>query len=111
AIIFAFIGIIIYITLRFEFKYAITSIIALGHDVLIALGVLSLLQKVITIPIIAAVLTIVGYSLNNTIIIFDRLRENRKLRTRAYLKCIIDLSINQSLTRTINTAITTLLPV
>ncbi|MDD4363506.1 MAG: protein translocase subunit SecF [Atribacterota bacterium] len=111
AIIFAFIGIIIYITIRFEFKYAITSIIALGHDVLIALGVLSLLQKEITIPIIAAVLTIVGYSLNNTIVIFDRLRENRKLKTRASLESIIDLSINQSLTRTINTAITTLLPV
>jgi preprotein translocase subunit SecF len=111
AIIFAFIGIVIYITARFEFKYAITSIIALGHDVLIALAVLSILQKEISIPIIAAILTIVGYSLNNTIVIFDRLRENIKFKTRSALEDTIDLSINQSLSRTINTAITTLLPV
>jgi len=111
AIIFAFIGIILYITVRFEFRYAITSIVALGHDVLIALGVLSLLQKEITIPIIAAILTIVGYSLNNTIVIFDRLRENLKFKTRSALEEVINLSINQSLTRTMNTAITTLLPV
>jgi preprotein translocase subunit SecF len=111
AIIFAFIGIIIYITARFEFKYAITSIIALGHDVLIALSVLSVLQKEISIPIIAAILTIVGYSLNNTIVIFDRLRENIKIKSRSALEDTINLSINQSLTRTINTAITTLLPV
>jgi len=111
AIIFAFIGIILYITVRFEFKYAITSIIALGHDVLIAMAILSVLQKEISIPIIAAILTIVGYSLNNTIVIFDRLRENLKLKSRPILEEIIDLSINQSLTRTINTAITTLLPV
>ena len=111
AVIFAFIGIILYITARFEFRYAITSIIALGHDVLIALAVLSVLQKEISIPIIAAILTIVGYSLNNTIVIFDRLRENIKLKTRSALEDTIDLSINQSLSRTINTAITTLLPV
>src|SRR6056297_894231 len=111
AIIFAFIGIILYITVRFEFKYAITSIIALGHDVLIALSILSVLQKEISIPIIAAILTIVGYSLNNTIVIFDRLRENLKLKSRPILEEIINLSINQSLTRTVNTAITTLLPV
>ncbi len=111
AIIFAFIGIILYITVRFEFKYAITSIIALGHDVLIALAILSVLQKEISIPIIAAILTIVGYSLNNTIVIFDRLRENLKLKSRPILEETIDLSINQSLTRTVNTAITTLLPV
>lgn len=111
AIIFAFIGIILYITVRFEFRYAISSIIALGHDILIALAILSLLQKEITIPIIAAILTIVGYSLNNTIVIFDRLRENLRTKTRPVLEKTIDLSINQSLTRTINTAITTLLPV
>jgi preprotein translocase subunit SecF len=111
AIIFAFIGIVIYITARFEFKYAITSIIALAHDVLIALAVLSVLQKEISIPIIAAILTIVGYSLNNTIVIFDRLRENIKIKSRSALEDTINLSINQSLTRTINTAITTLLPV
>ncbi len=111
AIIFAFIGIILYITVRFEFKFAMTSIIAVGHDIMIALGILSVLQKEITIPIIAAILTIVGYSLNNTIVIFDRLRENIRLKTLSTLEEMIDLSVNQSLTRTINTAITTLLPV
>ncbi len=111
AIIFAFIGIILYITVRFEFRFAIASIVALAHDVLIALGILSLLQKEITIPIIAAILTIVGYSLNNTIVIFDRLRENIKVKPHADLKELTDKSINQSLTRTINTALTTLLPV
>ncbi|MGE4412665.1 MAG: protein translocase subunit SecF, partial [Candidatus Caldatribacteriota bacterium] len=97
AIVFALIGIILYITLRFEFRFAITSIIALVHDVLIALGILSVLQKEITIPVIAAILTIVGYSINNTIVIFDRLRENLKLKPRIALEEIIDLSINQSL--------------
>lgn len=111
AIIFAFLGMIIYITIRFQFKYAITSILTLGHDVLITLGVFSLLQKEITIPIIAAVLTLVGYSINNTIIIFDRLRENLKSKLRLPLEEVIDLSINQTLNRTINTALTTLLPV
>ncbi len=111
AIVFALIGIILYITLRFEFRFAITSIIALVHDVLIALGILSVLQKEITIPVIAAILTIVGYSINNTIVIFDRLRENLKLKPRTALEEIVDLSINQSLSRTINTAFTTLLPV
>ncbi len=111
AIVFALIGIILYITLRFEVRFAITSIIAVVHDVLIALGILSVLQKEITIPIIAAILTIVGYSINNTIVIFDRLRENLKLKPRTAFEEIIDLSINQSLSRTINTAFTTLLPV
>lgn len=111
AIIFAFIGIILYITIRFQFSYALASIGALAHDVLIAIGILSILQKEITIPIIAAILTIVGYSLNNTIVIFDRLRENLKLYLRSPLEEIIDLSINQSLSRTINTALTTLLPI
>ncbi len=111
AIIFAFIGIIVYITIRFQFSYALASIIALGHDVLVALGILSIVRKEITIPIIAAILTIVGYSLNNTIVIFDRLRENLKLKLRSPLAEIVDLSINQSLSRTINTALTTLLPI
>lgn len=111
AIIFAFLGIIIYITVRFEFRYAMTSIIALAHDILVAIGILSLLQKEITIPIIAAILTIVGYSLNNTIVIFDRLRENMKSKSHSAIEKMIDLSINQSLTRAINTALTTLLPV
>jgi len=111
ALIFAFAGIILYITVRFEFRYSIVSILALLHDCLIVLGIFSLLGKEITIPIIAAVLTIVGYSLNNTIVILDRLRENIKFKTRETFENLINISINQSLSRTINTALTTILPI
>lgn len=111
AILFAFMGIIMYITVRFEFRYSIISILALSHDCLVVLGIFSLLQKEITISIMAAVLTIVGYSLNNTIVILDRLRENIKFKTRESFGNIVNLSINQSLSRTINTALTTVLPV
>jgi len=111
ALFFAFIGIILYITLRFEFKFSIISILALFHDCLIVLGIFSLLQKEITISVIAAVLTIIGYSLNNTIVILDRLRENMKLKTREPFDNLINISINQSLSRTINTALTTIIPI
>jgi len=111
ALLFAFIGIILYITMRFEFKFSIVSILALTHDCLIVLGIFSLLQKEITISIIAAVLTIVGYSLNNTIVILDRLRENIKFKTREPFENLINISINQSLSRTINTALTTIIPI
>lgn len=111
ALFFAFIGIILYITMRFEFKFSIVSILALLHDCLIVLGIFSLLQKEITISVMAAVLTIIGYSLNNTIVILDRLRENIKFKTREPFENLINMSINQSLSRTINTALTTIIPV
>ncbi len=111
ALFFAFIGIILYITMRFEFKFSIVSILALLHDCLIVLGMFSLLQKEITISVMAAVLTIIGYSLNNTIVILDRLRENIKFKTREPFENLINMSINQSLSRTINTALTTIIPV
>ena len=111
ALLFAFIGIVLYITMRFEFKFSIVSILALFHDCLIVLGIFSLMQKEITISIIAAVLTIVGYSLNNTIVILDRLRENIKFKTREPFDNLINMSINQSLSRTINTASTTIIPI
>lgn len=111
ALLFAFIGIILYITVRFEFKFSIVSILALCHDCLIVLGIFSLLQKEITISIIAAVMTIVGYSINNTIVILDRLRENIKFKTREPFENLINMSINQSLSRTINTTLTTIIPI
>jgi len=111
ALFFAFIGIILYITLRFEFKFSIISILALFHDCLIVLGIFSLLQKEITISVIAAVLTIIGYSLNNTIVILDRLRENIKFKAREPFENLINMSINQSLSRTINTSLTTIIPI
>jgi len=111
ALVFAFAGIILYITVRFEFKFSIASILALLHDCVVVLGIFSLLGKEITIPILAAVLTIIGYSLNNTIVILDRLRENIKFKTKETFENLINLSINQSLSRTINTTLTTTLPV
>jgi preprotein translocase subunit SecF len=111
ALLFAFIGIVIYITVRFEFKFSIVSILALFHDCLVVLGIFSLWGKEITIPILAAVLTIVGYSLNNTIVILDRLRENIKFKTKETFENLINISINQSLSRTVNTTLTTILPI
>lgn len=111
ALLIAFLGIILYITIRFEFKYSIVSILALFHDCLIVIGLFSLLQKEITVSIIAAILTIVGYSLNNSIVVLDRLRENIKLKTRETFENLVNLSINQSLSRTVNTSLTTILPI
>jgi len=111
ALFFAFIGIILYVTLRFEFKFSIVSILALLHDCLIVLGIFSLLRKEITIQVVAAILTIIGYSVNNTIIILDRLRENIKFKTRDIFENLINLSINQTLTRTIFTTLTTIFPI
>ena len=111
AIFAAMLGIVIYITFRFEFKFAIGALIALAHDVLITLGIFSLLDIEITLAVIAAFLTIVGYSLNDTIVIYDRIRENIKaMRHESYEK-IINTSINNSLARTVVTSLTTFMVV
>jgi len=111
AILIALVGMLIYITWRFEFKFAVGAIVALFHDVIITLGVFSILQLEITLPIIAAFLTIVGYSLNDTIVVFDRIRENLKVLRRDTYETIVNTSVNQSLTRTIITSMTTLIVV
>ncbi len=111
AILIALVGMLIYITWRFEFKFAVGAIVALFHDVIITLGVFSILQLEITLPIIAAFLTIVGYSLNDTIVVFDRIRENLKVLRRDTYETIVNTSVNQSLTRTIITSLTTLVVV
>ena len=99
--------ILFYISIRFEFRFALGAIAALTHDVFVTLGLFSLLGYEISLPIIAAFLTIVGYSLNDTIVIFDRIRENIKaLKRENYVK-IINQSINESLSRTIVTSLTT----
>jgi preprotein translocase SecF subunit len=100
--------ILIYISIRFEFKYAVGAIAALAHDVLITLGIFSLMDFEVSLAVIAAFLTIVGYSLNDTIVIFDRIRENVKGLKNATLSSVINESINQSLSRTIITSLTTL---
>ena len=103
--------ILIYISWRFEFKFAVGAIVALFHDVLITVGIFSLLNKEISLAIVAALLTIVGYSLNDTIVVFDRIREDLAImRGKSYEK-IINASINQTLSRTIITSVTTLMVV
>ncbi len=111
AIIYALIGILIYISIRFEFKFAVGAVAALVHDVMITLGMFSVTGREISLPVIAAFLTIVGYSLNDTIVIYDRIRENkRKLYGKSFVD-IVNTSLNVSLSRTVVTSVTTLLVV
>ena len=111
ALLFAMIGILIYITFRFEFRFAVGAVLALIHDVFITVGIFSLLNKEFTLPIIAALLTIVGYSLNDTIVVFDRIRERMKLKKKETYEETINQSINQTLGRTLLTSLTTLVVV
>ncbi len=107
AIIYAITLILIYISLRFEFVFAIGAIAAIAHDVTITLGIFSILGYEISLPVVAAFLTIVGYSLNDTIVIFDRIRENLKTLKKGSIIDTVNKSINESLSRTIVTSITT----
>ena len=109
AIIISMIGILIYISWRFEFKFAVGAIVALIHDVTITVGIFSILNKELSLAIIAALLTIVGYSLNDTIVVFDRIRENFSLRRRESYENMVNISINESLSRTIITSLTTII--
>ena len=111
AIVAALFLILLYISIRFEFRFAVGAVIALFHDVLITLGIFSAFDFVITMPVIAAFLTIVGYSLNDTIVVYDRIRENRFSIRNKSLSEIINISINQSLSRTVITSVTTFLVV
>ena len=103
--------ILLYISIRFEFRFALGAIAALTHDVFVTLGLFSLLGYEISLPIVAAFLTIVGYSLNDTIVIFDRIRENIKASKKDAYVNIINRSVNESLSRTIVTSLTTFLVV
>jgi len=107
AVFSALVLILIYISIRFEFTFAVGAIAALAHDIMITLGFFSILGYEITLAVIAAFLTIVGYSLNDTIVIFDRIRENLKLNKRANYTDVINQSINESLSRTLITSVTT----
>ncbi len=109
AMLYALFGILIYVAFRFEYRFAVASIIALVHDVLITLGFFALTQMEFDLTVLAAVLAIIGYSLNDTIVVFDRIRENfRKLR-KGSPEEVVNTSINQTLSRTIITSLTTLL--
>lgn len=111
AILFAMIAILIYITWRFEFWFAIGAIVALVHDVLITIGVFSITNKQVNLAIVAAVLTIIGYSLNDTIVVYDRIRENMKKLQKISFSDMVNQSINETLSRTILTSLTTLITV
>jgi len=108
AIVFSLLGMLIYIWIRFQLPYGIGAVTALFHDVLITLGALALTQREINLPTIAALLTLVGYSVNDTVVVFDRVRENLRLKRGAALQELMDESINQTLSRTLITSGTTL---
>jgi len=111
AVLLALVAILVYISWRFRLRYAIGAVAAILHDVVIALGLFAIFQVEVNLATIAAFLTIVGYSLNDTIVIYDRIRENLKLERRKTVFEVINHSVNQSLSRTLNTSITTFIPV
>jgi preprotein translocase subunit SecF len=111
AMLYALIGILAYVAWRFEWRFALGAVIALVHDVVVTVGLFSLLGLEFTLPVLAAVLAVIGYSLNDTIVVFDRIRENfRKMRKGTIVE-IMNSAINQTLRRTVLTSLTTLLVV
>ena len=111
AILYSTIGIIIYISFRFEFRFAIGAVLALFHDVFITMGALALTGREIQLPVVAALLTIFGYSINDTIVVFDRIRENMKMRRGRDFSKLVNMSINETLSRTLVTSVTTIVVV
>ena len=109
AMLFALIMIMIYIIFRFQWKFAIGVVLALIHDVLITMGIFSLFQLSFDLAVLAAILAVVGYSLNDTIVVFDRIRENFRLRRKSETLDVVNASINQTISRTLITSGTTLL--
>ncbi|MFW5802543.1 MAG: protein translocase subunit SecD [Verrucomicrobiota bacterium] len=107
----AAVAVILYISFRFEFTYGVAAVVALVHDVLIAMGIYLLCGRQLSLTVVAALLTIMGYSLNDTIVVFDRIREDLALITKGTYRDIINISINQTLSRTVLTSLTTLLVV
>lgn len=111
AIFWALLGILIYISWRFEFRFAVVSVITLFHDVLVVIGLFSILDIEISLPIVAALLTIVGYSLNDTIVVLDRIREDLKRYRQEDFNRVLNRAINETLSRTIVTSVTTFIVV
>jgi preprotein translocase subunit SecF len=111
SIVYAMVGILVYITLRFQFRFALGALAALFHDILITVGIFSIFNREFTLPVIAALLTIIGYSLNDTIVVVDRIRENIRRTPKEKLESVVNGSINQTLSRTILTSGTTLIVV
>lgn len=111
AVLWSLIGILIYVSWRYEFKFAVGAVLALFHDIMIVLGVFSILNIEISLIVVAAFLTIGGYSINDTIVVFDRIREQMRTYRREKLPVVFNMSVNQTLSRTIITAFTTLFAV
>ena len=109
AVVLAVLAILLYIWLRFEWQFAVGAVLALTHDVILTIGIFSELQIKFDLAIIAALLTIVGYSINDTVIVFDRVRENLRKYKKKDLKEVLNLSINETLSRTLMTSVTTML--
>lgn len=109
ALLYALIGILIYVAFRFEYRFALGSIVALIHDVIITLGVFSILQIEFDLTVLAAILAVIGYSLNDTIVVFDRIRENFLSTRHIEPVPIVNDALNQTLTRTLMTSLTTLI--
>jgi len=109
AMIYALIGILLYVALRFEYRFAVGSVAALVHDVIITLGFFSLLQLDFDLTVLAAVLAVIGYSLNDTIVVFDRIRENFRKMRKGTPEEVVNNSLNQTLSRTLMTSFTTIL--
>ncbi len=109
AVLYALIAILIYVAFRFEYRFSLGAVAALVHDVVITLGFFSILQLDFDLSVLAAILAVIGYSLNDTIVVFDRVRENfRKIRKQSSLE-VVNISINQTISRTLMTSFTTLL--
>jgi preprotein translocase subunit SecF len=109
ALLYALIGILIYVAFRFEYRFALGSITALIHDVIITLGVFSILKIEFDLTVLAAILAVIGYSLNDTIVVFDRIRENFLSTRHTEPVPIVNDALNQTLTRTLMTSLTTLI--
>ncbi|MCU1339457.1 MAG: protein translocase subunit secF [Bryobacterales bacterium] len=109
ATLYALAGMLVYIAFRFEWIYGVAAVVAVFHDTIITIGLFSLFNKPISLTVVAALLTLVGYSMNDTIVVFDRIRENLKMVRRESLENVINLSINQTLSRTVLTSGLTLL--
>ena len=111
AVLISLVGIVTYIAWRFEFRFGVAATVATFHDVLVVLGIFFLLDKEITLLIVTALLTLAGYSLTDTVVVFDRIRENLRARRRGTLAEIINVSINEVLSRSIMTSVTVMLAV
>jgi preprotein translocase subunit SecF len=109
AVIGSNVGILIYIWVRFRFIWGIAGVVALFHDVIIAMGALAITQKEFSLPVVAALLTIVGYSINDTVVVFDRIRENLRIHRTKEFELVVNASINQTFSRTILTQFTVML--